>query len=65
MAKFYMMAKYTPEALKGFMSKPEDSLTNRSYLLSFDIVRDYDLVCLLILIQRRVQKLLYNLWYGN
>ena len=22
MAKFYMMAKYTPEALKGFMSKP-------------------------------------------
>ena len=24
MAKFYMMAKYTPEALKGFLSKPED-----------------------------------------
>ena len=24
MAKFYMMAKYTPEALKGFMSKPSD-----------------------------------------
>ena len=24
MAKFYMMAKYTPEALKGFMSKPTD-----------------------------------------
>ena len=24
MAKFYMMAKYTPEALEGFLSKPTD-----------------------------------------
>ena len=24
MAKFYMMAKYTPEALKGFLSSPSD-----------------------------------------
>ena len=54
MAKFYMMAKYTPEALKGFMSKPSDDRKAASAklvesvggsLLSFDIVRgDYDLV---------------------
>ena len=54
MAKFYMMAKYTPEALKGFMSKPTDdrkaAVTKLvesvgGNLISFDIVRgDYDLV---------------------
>ncbi len=54
MAKFYMMAKYTPEALKGFMSKATDDRKAASAklvesvggsLLSFDIVRgDYDLV---------------------
>ena len=54
MAKFYMMAKYTPEALKGFLGKPTDdrkaAVTKLvesvgGNLISFDIVRgDYDLV---------------------
>ena len=54
MAKFYMMAKYTPEALKGFLSKPTDDRKTAvtklvesvgGNLVSFDIVRgDYDLV---------------------
>ena len=54
MAKFYMMAKYTPEALKGFMSKPSDdrkAAVNKlveyvgGKVLTIDIVRGpYDLI---------------------
>ena len=48
MAKFYMMAKYTPEAMKGFLSSPSDDrkqAVNKlvdsigGKVLSFDIVR--------------------------
>ena len=54
MAKFYMMAKYTPEALKGFMSNPSDDRKEAvsklvesigGEVVSFDIVRgELDLV---------------------
>ena len=54
MAKFYMMAKYTPEALKGFMSNPSDDRKEAvsklvesigGKVVSFDIVRgELDLV---------------------
>ena len=54
MAKFYMMAKYTPEALKGFLSSPSDDrkqAVNKlvdsvgGNVLSFDIVRGpYDII---------------------
>ena len=54
MAKFYMMAKYTPEALKGFLSSPSDDRKQAvdklvesigGKVLSFDIVRGpYDII---------------------
>ena len=54
MAKIYLKAKYTPEALKGFLSSPSDDrkqAVNKlvdsigGNVLSFDIVRGpYDII---------------------